>query len=62
MVRVLDFGEFQPKSAADKGAGRHWKLVVRLHKQKPVWSGGCNVSGGGGGYKADVSWASLAMR
>ena len=43
MVRVLDFGEFQPKSAADK---RHWKLVVRLHKQKPVWSGGCNVSGG----------------
>ena len=29
MVRVLDFGEFQPKSAADKGAGRHWKLVVR---------------------------------
>ena len=46
MVRVLDFGEFQPKFAADKGAGRHWKLVVRLHKQKPVWSGGCNVSGG----------------
>ena len=45
MVRVLDFGEFQPKSAADKGAGRHWKLVVRLHKQKSVWSGGCNVSG-----------------
>ena len=55
MVRVLDFGEFQPKSAADKGAGRHWKLVVRLHKQKPVWS----MSRG---YKADVSWVLLAMR
>ena len=56
MVRVLDFGEFQPKSAADKGAGRHWKLVVRLHKQKPVWVQ-CL-----GRYKADVSWVLLAMR
>ena len=58
MVRVLNFGEFQPKSAADKGAGRHWKLVVRLHKQNQYGPVGAMSRG----YKADVSWVLLAMR
>ena len=59
MVRVLDFGEFQPKSAADKGAGRHWKLVVRLYTSKNQYS---PVGAMSRGYKADVSWVLLAMR